>query len=154
MVLLRTDVDEKGPLQREFNGADIPDPALFRANLGVDETATEPTVPEAGGTFTGLVGFTYGATLTAAGTTQGDALELTDQFNRIATCASGAGVKLPATTKKPIFIRNDGANDCTVYPNTGAAINGGSANAGLLIAANGGVTLLLPRSLSAWESFL
>jgi hypothetical protein len=77
--------------------------------------------------------------LTATGTTQATALPLTQRYNRVSTVASGAGVILPVISAinagEPIWIRNDGANPVLVYPDSGHAINGGSANAGDPLAA-------------------
>lgn len=57
--------------------------------------------------------------LTAAGTTISDALDLKADTNVIGTCASGAGVQLPAVeVGDGVEVYNGGANACTVYPDT------------------------------------
>lgn len=68
--------------------------------------------------------------LTAAGTTQADALVLTQSYNQIGTCAAGAGVILPTgSSAGSVFtIRNDGANVCSVYPPVGGRINANPVN--------------------------
>ena len=60
--------------------------------------------------------------LTAAGTTITDALDLTADTNVIGTCASGAGVQVPACEiGDSVEIFNGGANACKVYPDTTSA---------------------------------
>ena len=57
------------------------------------------------------------ASLTAAGTSAGDATQLTYVYNNVTTVGSGAGVKLPqAEMGETIIVRNGGANPLTVYP--------------------------------------
>lgn len=63
--------------------------------------------------------------IVAAGTSAGDALQLTYVFNNVGTTASGSGVKLPPTEMgNVIYVTNSGANTLTVYPyNTSSTIN-------------------------------
>lgn len=65
------------------------------------------------------------ASVTAAGTSAGNATQLTYVYNNITTVASGAGVKLPPTEMgETIIVKNTGANPLTVYPyDTGSSIN-------------------------------
>ena len=57
------------------------------------------------------------ASVTAAGTSAGDATQLTYVYNNVTTVGSGAGVKLPqAEMGATIIVRNGGANSLTVYP--------------------------------------
>ena len=57
------------------------------------------------------------ASLTATGTSAGDATQLTYVYNNVTTVGSGAGVKLPqAEMGETIIVRNGGANPLTVYP--------------------------------------
>lgn len=57
--------------------------------------------------------------LTAAGTTISDALDLNADTNVISTCASGAGVQVPACeVGDSVEIYNGGANACKVYPDS------------------------------------
>lgn len=76
--------------------------------------------------------------LTAAGTTLATALDLTADTNAISTCASGAGVQLPATEiGDSVEVYNGGANACTVYPDaTNSQINSLPAGSGFLLATN------------------
>lgn len=69
-----------------------------------------------------------GNTLTAAGSSATDALQLSAVFNRVSTVALSTGVKLPpAETGAMVAVANDGANSLTVYPATGATIDGGAS---------------------------
>lgn len=82
-----------------------------------------------GGVTTGL---TAGATQTAAGATA-----LTGALNTVTVVAAdNDGVILPAGRGQGdiVIVANlDSAQDIKVYPNTGGAINGGSANAALVV---------------------
>lgn len=65
------------------------------------------------------------AAVTAAGTSAGNATQLTFVYNNVTTTGSGAGVKLPQTEMgETIIIKNGGANPLTVYPySTASTIN-------------------------------
>ena len=73
--------------------------------------------------------------LTAAGSTQADALALPAANNFISTAAASTGVILPPGNAGDwIFVYNGGANSVTVYPPVGGTINNLSANTGLALA--------------------
>ena len=56
------------------------------------------------------------ASVTAAGTSAGNATTLTYVYNNVTTVAAGAGVKLPPTEMgETIIVKNSGANPLTVY---------------------------------------
>jgi len=56
------------------------------------------------------------ASLTAAGTSAGNATQLTYVYNNVTTAGSGTGVKLPQTEMgETIIVKNSGANPLTVY---------------------------------------
>jgi hypothetical protein len=82
-----------------------------------------------GGVTTGL---TAGTTQTAAGATA-----LTGALNTVTVVAAdNDGVILPAGRGQGdvVVVANlDAAQDIKVYPNTGGSINGGSANAALVV---------------------
>jgi hypothetical protein len=80
----------------------------------------------------------YAATCTAAGSTYADAASLTAALTLTTTVAAGTGVKLPnlKTSGGVAVVRNLAAEAVLVYPPTGGAINGGSANAGVSLAQN------------------
>ena len=81
-----------------------------------------------------------GTGISAAGTTQGTATELTSADNEITTVAAGSGVILNATLaagdSQTAF--NAGANAVKVYPPTGFKINALSTNAAMQLATNTG----------------
>jgi hypothetical protein len=57
------------------------------------------------------------ASVTAAGTSAGDATQITYVYNNVTTTGVGAGVKLPPTEAgETIIVRNGGANPLLVYP--------------------------------------
>ena len=74
--------------------------------------------------------------LTAAGTTISDALQLNATHNDISTCASGAGVKLfNGEIADEMTVYNGGANQCIVYPHgSTGTINQLSAGSGITLA--------------------
>lgn len=78
--------------------------------------------------------------ISAAGTTQGTATELSAADSEVTTVASGAGVvlssKLAPGDTQSVF--NAGANALKVYPTSGMKINSLSANAPMLLATNTG----------------
>lgn len=77
------------------------------------------------------------ASVSSAGSTQGDATALTETFNVVGTVgASTQGVKLPAAaTGLTVVVANTTASDCELYPNTSDTINGGSANVSVTLPA-------------------
>lgn len=82
-----------------------------------------------------LGGVTSGLTAYATGG-QANATALANSINVISTCATiGDSVKLPvADIGDELWVRNNGAASCDVFPQTGGAINGGSANAAMAVA--------------------
>ena len=92
-------------------------------------TLAQHTGVIAGGNFTKSVtdSITAGATQTQAGATA-----LTKDINRVTTVgADNDGVKLPTASAglEILIINADAGQDIQIWPNTGDAINGGSANA-------------------------
>jgi hypothetical protein len=83
--------------------------------------------------------------ISAAGTAQGDATELTSDVNVLSTVASGSGVILYSLSvprdEQTIF--NGGANPVIVYPVSGAKINNLSTNAGVILATNTTLRLIM-----------
>jgi hypothetical protein len=77
--------------------------------------------------------FTAGTTQTQAGATQ-----LAGYINFVTTGNAGDGVRLPTdiATGDVVYVVNSSGVSLNVYPNTGGAINGGTANAAKALAAN------------------
>jgi hypothetical protein len=66
----------------------------------------------------------------AAGTSAGNATQLTHVYNSIDTAPVGSGVKLPPTEMgEIIFITNSGANSIKVYPHESTSVINQIANA-------------------------
>lgn len=84
-----------------------------------------------------------GITLSAAGTTQGTATELTAADNEVTTVADGAGVVtsqfLASGDTQSVF--NAGANALKVYPTSGMKINSLPANQPMLLPTSTGCLL-------------
>lgn len=84
----------------------------------------------------GLPRYSINAAVSAAGTTQGTATALTADINVVTTATGGSatGVVLPtAVAGMRVIVRNATATAISVYPATGAAIDGSSANAALTV---------------------
>lgn len=81
---------------------------------------------------------TVGTGLTATGTLQADALEVTQRTNFFSTVASGAGAKLWSAVGAGYTqtIYNGGANPLSIYPDSGSKINNLSTNGKILLTAN------------------
>ena len=78
--------------------------------------------------------------VSAAGTTQGTATELTAACSEVTTVTSGTGVVLSANLaagdEQSVF--NAGANALKVYPPSGSRINALPSNTAMLLATNTG----------------
>lgn len=109
---------------------------LGAATIAGDALRYEQLFTTGAVTLLGEVRYTVGAALTATGTGQSDALQLTASINQVTTAAASTGVKLYATPAAGSWqvVYNGGANAMKVYPQTSGAINGLAANAGMLLA--------------------
>lgn len=88
------------------------------------------------------------SSVTAAGTSAGDATAVTYVYNNVTTVASGAGVKLPQTEMgETITVVNSGANVLTVYPYSTASTINGATSSELL---PGGSCIYSATSNTAW----
>lgn len=80
-----------------------------------------------GGQTQAIAGTTATA-LTATGSTTADALQLSADYNVVATTAASTGVKLPpAEAGALMVVANDGASSLTVYPQSGTTIDGAAS---------------------------
>lgn len=95
-------------------------------------------------------------TLTAAGTTNADALRLSAAINRVTTTAAGTGVLLPPIEPGArVTVMNSGANALLVYPGTtGAQINALTATTGGFSVAAGGRADFIAFSSTVWGAIL
>lgn len=86
------------------------------------------------GQLTGIPN-TVGLALTAAGTTQADALALINDWNQLTIVAALSGAILPGLTGgQSVLVANEGANALSVYPPVGSAIDALGANAAYSLA--------------------
>ena len=145
-----------GTTPTTFSGYGISDSSANLAAAITDETGTGALVFGTSPSLTtpSLSGetFSVGTAITAGTNAQGQGA-LTNDINVITTAsASPSGVTLPtATTGRRIIIINRGANAINVYPATGAAIDGLSANAAIDIQANATMTFNA-SSTTQWYS--
>lgn len=94
------------------------------------------------------------SSVSAAGTTQGDATTLTSSVNVVTTAAAGSGVVLTNSEISDEYeILNIGANACWVYPPSSGQINNLAANKGFLLATNTAVKIK-KFTATRWMGFL
>lgn len=108
-----------------------------------------------GGAATNICG-DVASGLTAAGTSNADALRLTAAINEIGTTGTGTGVALPPIeVGAAVLVHNAGANALLVYPGTtGAQINALTATTGGFSVAAGGRALFTAVSGTRWSALL
>lgn len=92
-----------------------------------------------------------GATgLTATGSSATDALQLSADWNEVATTAASTGVKLPPTEAGAVVcVYNRGASTLTVYPATGSTINNGASSLSVTTTTR---VLFIATSATTWVS--
>lgn len=106
-------------------------------------------------TLLGELRYTAGAALTAAGTGQSDALQLTAAINQVTTAAASTGVKLYASPAAGSWqiVYNGGVNPLKVYPQTSGTINGLAANIGMTLPVKTSC-MFFAASATAWMGVL
>ena len=111
--------------------------------LPVGDTLTGGSAPAAPNVASGL---------TATGTTQADALQLTDGYSFLSTTALNTGVKLPTVASTGTFAQvvNHGVNELKVYPASGQTIDALAANLPLVIQPGNSLSLI-SDSATSWE---
>jgi hypothetical protein len=130
---------------------------------GIDVNGSNFTVSTAGAivgssisisgatTLSGDLKYGVTASITAAGSSQGDAVALTETVNVVTTASANQGVKLKsAVAGLKTEIYNTTNADIKVYPNTSDTIDGGSANAAKMLASGASMVLVCKDSTN-WE---
>ena len=94
--------------------------------------------------------------LTAAGTTQSDALQLVAEVNRVSGGGANAGVKLPTATfhGQICHVTNVNGQTLNVYPATGQQINQAGANVASTITNGNGREYRWDGTNSTWWTFV
>jgi hypothetical protein len=94
-------------------------------------------------------------TISAVGTTNVDATQLSGAINRVTTAAASTGVRLmlPESGSQVVVV-NSGANAVLVYPGTGASINALTATTGGFSVAAGGRALFVGTGSANWFAVL
>jgi hypothetical protein len=107
-------------------------------------TLSTPAIFIAPGTIQDSTGMLYStnASVSAAGSAQGNATVLAKSYNVITTVASGTGVVLPVVTTAGlrVVIVNKGVNTLNVYPAASAAIDSAGSNIAVTLPVGGTVT--------------
>ena len=121
-------------------------------NLVVSNGSTWSSTTSGVTLTTPSITFSTTASVSAAGTTQGTATALTNDYNVVTTVGASSGVVLPtATVGRRIIVVNKGANALAIYPASGAAIDALAANAAISLAV-GGVLEFNASSTTQWYS--
>ncbi len=80
--------------------------------------------------------------VSAAGTTQATATEITSSLSDVTTVGANSGVRLfNASHRDSMFVYNSGANALAVYPPVGSRIYPAATNAAITLATNTGIML-------------
>lgn len=102
-------------------------------------------------TLSGDLKYGVTASITAAGSSQGDAVALTETVNIVTTASANQGVKLKsAVAGLKTEIYNTTSADIKVYPNTSDTIDGGSSNAAKMLPSGASMVLVCKDSTN-WE---
>lgn len=113
------------------------------SNLNTDKYESGDSPSFADLTLSGSLTTSVAATVSAAGSTQGDATTLTKTVNIVTSATASQGVKLPtAAAGLNIKIINTTAVTIVVYPNTSDVIDGGTVNTGVNLAPHSSVELV------------
>ena len=98
------------------------------------------------------------STFTATGTTQGAAAPILKSVTVITTATGGVSDSLllpvitSATLFKPVWIANESGATCKIFPNTGANLDDGAANASANLADNTH-KMYMPITTTRWLTF-
>lgn len=103
-------------------------------------------------TLTGDFKPSLSAAVSAAGTNQSGATELSDVYSIVTAVSSGQGVKLPTASAQLTYtVVNTTATNLLVYPNVSDKINGGTVDTAVTVAAGSSATFIAKDSTD-WYS--
>jgi len=120
-------------------------------NLNTDKYEASDDISVGAVTYTGNFIAGMNASVTAAGTVQGDATALTKTYNLVQSASANQGVKLPdAAAGLKVTVYNSTANDIKIYPATSESIDGGSLNAPVVLRP-GNVFDAIATGATSWE---
>lgn len=120
-------------------------------NLNTDKYEASDDISVGAVTYTGNFVAGMNASVTAAGTVQGDATALTKTYNLVQSASANQGVKLPdAAAGLKVTVYNSTANDIKIYPATSESIDGGSLNAPVVLRP-GNVFDAIATGATSWE---
>jgi hypothetical protein len=121
-------------------------------NLNTDKYEAGNDVSVGALAVSGQANFAISGTVTAAGTTQGDATALTKTYNIVTTATTNQGVVLPdATTGKVATVLNATAVNIKVYPASGEQIDALGTNVAKDLSPGASLTLVC-SSGTLWNS--
>lgn len=103
-------------------------------NLNTDKYEASDDISVGAITYTGNFVAGMNASVSAAGTTQGDATALTKTYNLVQTATANQGVKLPdAASGLRVTVYNSTGADIKVYPAASESIDGAALNAPVVL---------------------
>lgn len=106
-------------------------------NLNSDKYQSGDDVSFGNLTFTGTLTAGLDASVSAAGSSQGDAQALTKTYNIVGTASANQGVKLPdCVAGVRVTVYNSSANTIKIYPASSEAIDDAALNAPITLAVN------------------
>ena len=112
-------------------------------NLNTDKYESGDSVVVANITSNGDHIASISATVSATGTDQAGATDLSKTFSVVTTATENQGVKLPTSAAGVLYtIINGTSANIKLYPNTSETINSGVANASIIIAAGTTIKLI------------
>lgn len=93
--------------------------------------------------------------LTATGSSQATALQLSTNCNEVTTTAASTGVLLPGNMvpSDEVVVANYGAQTLSVYPPVGEAISNGATNAAFSVATNK-TAYFIKTNATRWSAIL
>lgn len=112
-------------------------------NLNTDKYEATDDISVGDVTATGDVTLAIAASVSAAGTVQGDATAITKTYNVVTSATANQGVILPtAASGLIIHVTNGTSVNIKVYPASSGTINSGTANAAIDVPAGATVRLV------------
>jgi hypothetical protein len=123
-------------------------------NLNSDKYQSGDSISVADVTSSGDHTASIAASVTAAGTVQGDATALSNTYNVVSSATADQGVKLPTAASGLLYTVTNGTSvNVKLYPNTSGTINAGSANASIDLPA-GVTSCLVGTSSTNWNTMV
>jgi len=124
------------------------------SNLNTDKYESGNDIVANDISSTGVLILSTTATVTAAGTVQGDSTLLTTTYSVVTTATSNQGVKLPSAQAGLVYnVINATGVIVKIYPNTSGTINSGSSNTAINIQSGTSIKFI-GTSTTNWQTLV